>query len=86
MFWNYYVLKPIRLETITFSDAKLIDIKIVLCYVLSPYRYGKGLAELIPERHKRLQIWALFSHRTAKLVKNWIQRVSQCSSYALNSS
>jgi hypothetical protein len=36
-FWNYYVLKLLRLETITFSDAKLSDIKVVLCYVLSQY-------------------------------------------------
>jgi hypothetical protein len=25
-FWNYYVLKHLRLETITFSDATLSDI------------------------------------------------------------
>jgi hypothetical protein len=37
-FWNYYVLKLLRLETITFSDAMLSDINIVLCYVLSQYR------------------------------------------------
>jgi hypothetical protein len=37
MFWNYYVLKLLRLETITFSDAMLSDINVVLCYVLSQY-------------------------------------------------
>jgi hypothetical protein len=42
-FWNYYVLKLLRLETITFSDASfsdamLSDINVVLCYVLSQYR------------------------------------------------
>jgi hypothetical protein len=37
--WNYYVLKLSRLETITFSDATLSDINIVLCYVLSQYRF-----------------------------------------------
>ncbi len=37
-FWNYYVLKLLRLETITFSDAMLSDINAVLCYVLSQYR------------------------------------------------
>ncbi len=37
-FWNYYVLKLLRLETITFSDATLSDINVVLCYVLSQYR------------------------------------------------
>jgi hypothetical protein len=36
-FWNYYVLKLLRLETITFSDATLSDINVVLCYVLSQY-------------------------------------------------
>ncbi len=37
-FWHYYVLKLLRLETITFSDATLHDINVVLCYVLSQYR------------------------------------------------
>jgi hypothetical protein len=37
-FWNYYVLKLLRFETITFSDATLSDINNVLCYVLSQYR------------------------------------------------
>jgi hypothetical protein len=36
-FWNYYVLKLLRLETITFSDATLSDINVVLSYVLSQY-------------------------------------------------
>jgi hypothetical protein len=36
-FWNYYVLQLLRFETITFSDATLSDIKVVLCYVLSQY-------------------------------------------------
>jgi hypothetical protein len=38
MFWIYYVLKLLILETITFSDASLSDIYVVLCYVLSQYR------------------------------------------------
>jgi hypothetical protein len=33
-FYNYYVLKLLRLETITFSDATLSDINVVLYYVL----------------------------------------------------
>jgi hypothetical protein len=37
-FWNYYVLELLRLETITFSDAMLSDINVVLCYILSQYR------------------------------------------------
>ena len=37
-FWNYYVLKLLCLETITFSDAMLSDINIVLCYILSQYQ------------------------------------------------
>jgi hypothetical protein len=37
-FRNYYVLKLLLLETITFSDATLSDINVVLCYVLSQYR------------------------------------------------
>ncbi len=38
-FWNYYVLNLLRLETFTFSDATLSYINIVLCYVLSQYRW-----------------------------------------------
>ncbi len=38
MFWNYYILKFLRLEAITFSDAMLSDINVVLCYVLSQYQ------------------------------------------------
>jgi hypothetical protein len=37
MFWNYYVLKLLHLETITFSEATLSDINVVLCYVLAQY-------------------------------------------------
>ncbi len=33
-FWNL-----LRLKTITFSDAMLSDINIVLCYVLSQYNF-----------------------------------------------
>ncbi len=36
-FWNYYVLKLLRLETITFGDAMLSDINVVLCSVMSQY-------------------------------------------------
>ncbi len=36
-FWHYYLLKLLPSETITFSDATLSDIKVVLCYVLSQY-------------------------------------------------
>ncbi len=36
-FWKNYVLKLLRLETITFSNATLSDINVVLGYVLSQY-------------------------------------------------
>ncbi len=36
-FWNYYVLKLLHFETITFSDATLSDINVLLCYILSQY-------------------------------------------------
>jgi hypothetical protein len=36
-FWNFYVLKFLRLETITFSDATLSDINIVLRFVAVPH-------------------------------------------------
>jgi hypothetical protein len=45
-FWNYYVLKLLRLETVTFSDATLSDINIVLCYVLSQYLKNNGSSRL----------------------------------------
>ncbi len=38
-FWNSYILKHLRLETLTFSDITLIDINVVWCYVLSQYRW-----------------------------------------------
>ena len=37
-FWNYHILKLLRLETITFSDATISDINVVLCYALSKYQ------------------------------------------------
>jgi hypothetical protein len=37
-FWNYFVLKLLHLETITFRDATLSDINVVLCYILSQYQ------------------------------------------------
>ncbi len=43
-FWNAYVLKLLRLETLTFNDVTLSDINIVGCHVLSQYlhfRYDK---------------------------------------------
>jgi hypothetical protein len=38
LFWNYYVLKLLRLKNVTFSDATLSDINVVLCYVFSQYQ------------------------------------------------
>ncbi len=37
MFCNYYVLKLLCFATITFSDATIGDINVVLYYVLSQY-------------------------------------------------
>jgi hypothetical protein len=45
-FWNYYVLKLLRLETVTFSDAMLSDINVVLCCVLSQYLKNNGSCRL----------------------------------------
>jgi hypothetical protein len=42
MFCNYFVLKLLRLETITFSDGTLSNINVVLCYVLSQYHMIVG--------------------------------------------
>jgi hypothetical protein len=48
-FWNFYVLKLLRLETITFRDATLSDINGVLCYILLQYH---NFLELKRERLK----------------------------------
>ncbi len=37
-FCNYYILKLLHCETITFSDATLSNINVVLRYVLSQYQ------------------------------------------------
>ncbi len=41
-FWKCYILKLLCLETVTFCDATLSDINVVLCYVLSQY-HGRAL-------------------------------------------
>ena len=46
MLWNSYILKLLRLETSTFSDATLSDINVVLCYVLTQYRSVKTVGRL----------------------------------------
>jgi hypothetical protein len=38
-------LKLLRLETITFSDASLSDINVVLCYILSQYLFSGSLKD-----------------------------------------
>ncbi len=43
-FWNYYVLKVKCLETVTFSYAKLSDINVVLCYILSQYHFNSTVS------------------------------------------
>jgi hypothetical protein len=43
-FFDVYVLKLLRLETFTFSDAMLSDINVVLCYVLSLYSLDNSLS------------------------------------------
>ncbi len=48
-FWNYNVLKLLRLETIMFSEATLSDINIVLCYVLSLYRLHDFCLDFVQE-------------------------------------
>jgi hypothetical protein len=50
LFWNYYVLKFLRLETITFSDAMLSDIIVVLCYVTFHFRKRVTLVIIVTHR------------------------------------
>ncbi len=50
-FWNSYVLKLLRLETLTFSDVTVSDINVVWCYVLSQYR------QLSPFKVGSKQVW-----------------------------
>jgi hypothetical protein len=58
-FWNYYILKLLSLETIMFSDAMLSDINIVLCYILSQYRFSYQLL-LIPTKVIQVSISAQY--------------------------
>jgi hypothetical protein len=53
--WNYYVLKLLRLETITFSDATLCDINVVLCCVLSQYRLNGQPQSFSPNRSPKMR-------------------------------
>jgi hypothetical protein len=59
-FWNYYVLKLLRLETITFSDATLSDINIVLCYVLS--QYPENVEARVSKPQIQKQKWRRINH------------------------
>ncbi len=69
-FWKYYVLKLLRLETVTFSDATLSDINIVLCYVLSKYQFNALLV-----RNQNWKIYFILIHFSSLLVcvrlKSW---------------
>ncbi len=64
MFWNYYVLKLLRLENITFSDVTLSDINVVLCYALSQYpisihfckKYLNSISFSISPNYERLEM------------------------------
>ncbi len=40
-FWNFYVLKLLSWETLTFSYVTLIDINVVWCYVMSQYQKNR---------------------------------------------
>jgi hypothetical protein len=60
MFWIYYVLKLLRLETITFSDATLSDINVMLCYIsqylLRTSFYVVGTATVTKSPQYRLEL------------------------------
>ena len=80
MFWNYYVLKLLLLETITFSDATLNDINIVLCYVLSQYqifcnakiyRLGKSGKSDRRKKSAKYCIFFLFSALCCNSAATW---------------
>ncbi len=43
-FWNYYVSELLHLETITFSDATLSNINVVLSYVEVPINILNALS------------------------------------------
>jgi hypothetical protein len=80
-FWNYYVLKLLRLETIMFSDAMLSDLNVVLCYVLSQWCCA-GNGQLRVQIHSSnfystpvctlwCQWWATFAEQVLKTEKAW---------------
>ncbi len=56
-FWSYYVLKLLRLETLTFSDATLSDINVVLSYVLSQYHKNHGYRRLDVKGQPHVMEW-----------------------------
>ncbi len=60
-FWNSYVLKFLRLETLTFSDVTLSDINVVWCFVLSQYllRWSSQRQHFktIKKSRNRFQAW-----------------------------
>ncbi len=71
-YWNSYVFKLLRLETLTSSDVTLSDINVVWCYVLSQYpekEYISGIFLAVLSRFWRkirllLQLcWSSFAAR-----------------------
>ncbi len=66
-FWNYNVLKLLRLESITFTDATLSDINFVLCYVLSQYQQNTWNQDFS-------KFFVLVNGRIRILANNWGSR------------
>ncbi len=60
-FWNSYVLKLLRLETLTYSDVTLSDINVVWCYVLSQYRFAFSIPFFIFSFSISLHVFPSFS-------------------------
>jgi len=52
----------LHLETITFSDAKLSDINVVLCYILSQYRRNFGQRQRMTS-HEKSDLYVLLNCR-----------------------
>jgi hypothetical protein len=59
--WHSYVLKLIRLDTLTLSDATLCDVYVVLCYVLSQFVYQQPTCVDFVHNRIFVKYWLIFA-------------------------
>ena len=74
-FWNSYVLKLLRLKTITFCDSTLSDIYVVWCYVLSQYWLRNDLSSPRFISPRKMTSWSTIQIRA---IGQWLKTPSPC--------